>query len=373
MKTVEEYIVPWVRSSEPYGESHVDFAWANPDVARMMSNENPMPPSDKVLSAIVEAAKHGNLYPESGARLQARLGEDAGLGPENVVLGDGSTDVISFVVGTFVAPGEEVVIPVPTFSMYESRTRIVGGTPVLVPMTSDFRWDIDAILRAVTEKTKVVFIASPNNPTGNQIPEGDLMRIVELGLPIFLDEAYYELENEPRTRAYLVREHPHVMISRTFSKAYGLAGLRLGYVLCDATLADYFTRVRNPWNVSLLALAAALACLEDEEDHREKRQNILAGRQYILDQANGIPGIRAYPSEGNFLLVDASCLGLSSSEIVKGMIERGVFIRAMDAHNATRGFVRVTVGTPDMNRKFVEAFRAFVEEMGGGRVVAQSE
>jgi histidinol-phosphate aminotransferase len=370
MKPVDEYIVPWVRDSEPYGESHVDFAWDNPDITRMMSNENPMPPSGKVLAAIVEAAKHGNLYPQSGARLRAKLGESAGLGPENVVLGDGSTDVISFVIASFVAPGEEVVIPIPTFSMYESRTRIMGGVPVLVPMTSEFGWDIDAMLRAVTERTKVVFLASPNNPTGNQIPEKDLMRIVDLGIPTFLDEAYYELEDEPRTRAYLIREYPHVMVSRTFSKAFGLAGLRLGYLLCDAQLASYFNRVKNPWNVSLLALAGALACLEDEEDQRNKRENILAGRQYIYDQMASIPGIRAYPTEGNFLLIDASSLGMSSSDIVKGMIERGVFIRAMDAHKATQGFVRVTVGTPDMNRKFVETFRAFVDEIESGRQVA---
>lgn len=225
IKSVEEYILPWVRGGESYGDRHMEFAWQHPEVVRMMSNENPLPPSPAVLDAILQAARLGNLYPDTGLLLRKRLAEAVGLAAENVVLGNGSTDVINFVVETFVAPGEEVVISVPTFPMYENRTRVNGGMPVLVPMRSDFYWDVEGILAAVTEKTKLIFLCTPNNPTGNQILEGDLCRILALGVPTFIDEAYCELAQRPVTYARLVKEYPHAMVSRTFSKAYGLAGL----------------------------------------------------------------------------------------------------------------------------------------------------
>ncbi len=131
-------------------------------------------------------------------------------------------------------------------------------------MTADFYWDMQAILKAVTSKTKLIFICSPNNPTGNQIKQDDLLRILELGIPTFFDEAYYELEDTIVSRAALMKKYPHMMVNRTFSKAFGLAGFRIGYLLCDPKLASYFNRVRIPWNVSLISIAAALAGLEDE-------------------------------------------------------------------------------------------------------------
>ncbi len=270
MKSIEEFIVPWVRQSEPYSARHMDFASENPHLIRMMSNENLLPPSRKVLDAIIEAARNGNLYPDSGPRLRQMLGERAGLSAEQVVLGNGSTDIINIVVHTFVAPGDEVVISVPTFPMYEARVRIAGGETVLVPMTKDFYWDVDAILGAVTPKTKLIFICSPNNPTGNQIEEADLRRILALGVPTFFDEAYYELEDHVTSRASWIKDYPHMMVNRTFSKAFGLAGFRIGYLLCESGLANYFNRVKIPWNVSLIALAAALAGLEDEQDQESQ-------------------------------------------------------------------------------------------------------
>lgn len=363
MKTVEDFIVPWVRQSEPYSAKHMDFAWEHPHVVRLMSNENLLPPSPQVLEALVEAGRLGNLYPGSGPQLRQKLGEMAGLTADNVVLGNGSTDVIDFVIHTFVAPGDEVIIPVPTFAMYETRTRIAGGVPALVPMTPDFYWDIEAMLKAITPRTKLIFICSPNNPTGNQIAENDLRYILKQSIPTYLDEAYYELEEEPRTRASLIYEYPHLIIGRTLSKAYGLAGFRVGYALCEATLANYFNRVKIPWNVSLPALAAALAGIEDEEDARIKRNTILEGRNFLIKEINQIPGLRAFPSEGNFVLIDASALGKPSTEMVNDLIERGFYIRPMGGHHLPQGYVRVTVGTPEQNRSFLETFKTYVAEI----------
>ncbi|HEY5981864.1 MAG TPA: histidinol-phosphate transaminase [Anaerolineales bacterium] len=365
MKSPEEFIVPWVKSAEPYSDKHMDVAWQNPHIVRMMSNENLLAPSEAVLDAVLDAARLGNLYPGSGPELRRKLGESAGLTADHVVLGDGSTDVINFVVHTFVAPGEDALIHVPTFPMYAARIRVAGGNVIAVPMRSDFSWDIDAMLKAVTPKTKLIFICSPNNPTGNQIGEADLLRILELGIPTFFDEAYYELEERVVSRVLLIKKYPHMMVNRTLSKAFGLAGFRLGYILCDPGLASYFNRVRIPWNVGLITLAAALAGLNDRDDQVRKRNNVLQGRRYIHDEINKLPGLRAYPSEGNFVLIDASVLDKESSEIRDRMAERGIFIRPMSGHNMAKGFIRITVGTPEQNHQFVRLFSEYVrEELG---------
>ncbi len=365
MKSAEDFIVPWVKTAEPYSDKHMDVAWEHPQIIRMMSNENLLPPSEPVLDAIVAAAQSGNLYPGSGPELRRRLGEAAGLGADHVVLGDGSTDVINFVVHTFVAPDEEVIIPVPTFPMYAARVRVAGGKIVPVPMRSNFYWDVEGMVRAVRPSTKLIFVCSPNNPTGNQIEEADLLRILELGIPTFFDEAYYELENQVVSRAPLIKKYPHMMVNRTLSKAFGLAGLRLGYLLCDPALATYFNRVRIPWNVGVITLAAALAGLDDVGDQQRKRDNILQGRQYLHDEINKMPGLRAFPSEGNFVLIDASVLDKDSLEIRDHMAEEGIYIRPMSGHNMAKGFIRVTVGTPEQNRTFIHLFGKYVRETLG--------
>jgi histidinol-phosphate aminotransferase len=366
MSNVTDFVVPWVKATEPYSDKHMDIAWANPEVLRMMSNENLLQPSEDVLQAVLEAARQGNLYPGSGPELRQKLGEAAGLSGEHVVLGNGSTDAINFVAHTFIAPGDEAVIPVPTFPMYEARVRVAGGTVVPVPVKPDFTWDIQAILAAVSPKTKLIFVCSPNNPTGRQLPLEDLERILALGIPTFFDEAYYELENEVVSRAPMILQYPQLMVNRTFSKAFGLAGLRVGYLLCDPSLATYFNRVRFPWNVSQIAIAAALAALEDEADQQRKRANILRGREFLFTEVNQIPGLKAYPSEGNFVLIDASSLGVDSQEIRDRMAERGIFIRPMSGHNMARGFIRITVGTPEQNRLFLQTFRDYIRSLGGG-------
>lgn len=363
MKSAEDYIVPWVKTAEAYSDKHMDTAWENPQIIRMMSNENLISPSEGVLAAITEAAKVGNLYPGSGRDLRKKVGEMAGLTPDHVVLGNGSTDVINFVINTFIAPDEEAIIPVPTFPMYEARVKIAGGVPVQVPMTSDFYWDMKAIFESVSSKTKLIFICSPNNPTGNQIQEKDLLSILELGIPTFFDEAYYELENQVVTKAHLIEKYPHMMVNRTFSKAFGMAGFRIGYVLCDPNLASYFNRVRFPWNVSLISIAAALASLDDVSDQERKRENIINGREYILKEINSIPGLKAYPSEGNFVLIDASVLDKHSLEIRDNMAAKGIYIRPMSGHNMARGFIRVTVGLPEQNQLFIRIFREYCGEI----------
>jgi histidinol-phosphate aminotransferase len=361
MKDVTEFIVPWVHNAESYSEKHLELAWQRPEIMRMMSNENPLPPSEAVIDAIVEMAHKGNLYPDSGPKLRKILGEKAGLTEKNVILGNGSTDVINFILETFVAPGDETLISVPTFPMYETRTRVNGGTPVLIPMRPDHYWDIPAMLAAVTEKTKLIFVCTPNNPTGNNLAETDLRKLLDLGIPTFIDEAYFELCDHPRTYAFLLKEYPNAIINRTFSKAYGLAGLRLGYAIAEERVIGYLNRMKIPWNVSLIAIAAALAELADTEDVAFKRKTIIDGRNFLCEQLNQIPGFHAFESDGNFVLIDASVLGRPSADIANDLIARGVFIRPMSGHHLD-GYIRVTVGTPEQNQFFLEKLKACVAE-----------
>ncbi len=366
MKSFEDYIVTWVKNSEPYSAKHMDVAWENPEIIRMMSNENLVPPSKKVIDALTEAACQGNLYPGSAPELRKKLGERAGLTGENVVLGNGSTDVINFVIATFVAPGDEVILPEPTFSMYKSRVLINGGCPTIIPTDGDYKFQVKKIIQAINEKTKLIFLCSPNNPTGNTMLEEDLIEILEQGIPTFFDEAYYELQDELVTRAGLIKRYPHLVVNRTFSKAFGLAGFRLGYVLCDERLANYFNRVRIPWNVSLPTIAAALAQLEDEPDLERKRKVVIDGRLYIQEEINKLPGIYAYPSQGNFVLIDAGILDKTALELRDLMVKKGIFIRPMSGYNIGKGFFRVTVGQNEENRKFIKAFYELVEEINNG-------
>jgi histidinol-phosphate aminotransferase len=363
MKSFEDYVVPWVKNSESYSAKHMDIAWENPDVLRMMSNENLVPPNEKVIAALTQAARQGNLYPGSAPELRKKLGEKAGLTGENVVLGNGSTDVINFVISTFVAPGDEVILPEPTFSMYKSRVLINGGIPVIIPTHAEHKFHIQNMIGAITDKTKLIFLCSPNNPTGNITLEGDLIEVLEQGIPTFFDEAYYELQDEVVTRAGLIERYPHLMINRTFSKAYGLAGFRLGYVLCDERLANYFNRVKIPWNVSLPTIAAALAQLDDEADLERKRKVVIDGRLYIQEEINKMPGIYAYPSQGNFVLIDAGILDKTALELRDLMVKKGIFIRPMSGYFIGKGFFRVTVGQKEVNEKFIRAFSELVEEI----------
>ncbi len=328
----------------------------------MMSNESPFSPSSRVIDAIVSAAQQGNLYPTSGLELRRRLGEREGFEDGHVVLGAGSTELIDLVVRTFVAPGEEVLLSVPTFSMYEARARVCGGIPVFVPMTDDHEFDVSGIVSAVTERTKVIFLCTPNNPTGNRLSEAAMRRVLRLGLPTAIDEAYHELGETPDSLAHLLAEFPNAILIRTFSKAFGLAGLRLGYALAHPAVTRLLMRAKVPWNVSSLTLAGALAALDDVEEFERRMKQLRHGRDYLERELGSIRGLSVISGEGNFVLLDVAKSGVSAEAIVEAMLTEGVYIRLLAVHHAKRSYVRVTVGTEEQNTCCVEAMRRVLSQ-----------
>ena len=352
-EAMELFAPSWVRAVQPYKEDHFELANRREGVDRLMSNESPFAPSERVIEAIVAAARKGNLYPTGMTELRQKLGVREGLDGEHVMLGAGSTEVIDIIIRTFCGPGEEVLLSVPTFSMYEARTRTMGGIPVLVPMTPDADFDVSALISAVTERTKVIFLCSPNNPTGNPIQEAALRRILGLGLPTVIDEAYYELGETPESLVYLLAEYPNAIVSRTFSKGFGLAGMRIGYAIAHPVVVKLLSRVKLPWNVSGLAIAAASAVLDDMEEQEGRLKQLRDGRAYLLRELAAMPGVTAMPSEANFVLVDVAACGTTSDAVLAGMLERGVFVRALTVHHAGRGMVRITVGTREQNERCI--------------------
>jgi histidinol-phosphate aminotransferase len=369
---IELFSPSWVRAAKPYNEDHFAIADNNSDVLRLMSNESPFAPSPRVLNAILEAATRGNYYPGGARALRRKIGQGEGLEEDNVLLGAGSTELIDVVVRTFVSPGEEVLLSVPTFSMYEARTRCVGGIPVLVPMTDEHDHDIAGMIRAVTERTKVIFLCTPNNPTGNRISEADLRRILRLGLPTVIDEAYYELSEQGASFSYLLREFPNAIVLRTFSKAFGLAGMRLGYAFGHASVVRLLARVKVPWNIPEITLAAVSAALDDIAENAARLAELKTGRDELARRASRTPGLSVVPSEGNFVLIDISQTGATAQHFVDAMLEEGVLIRSLTVHHAGRAYVRVTVGTLEQNAVCATALERVAGRLGTREAPAAS-
>ncbi len=364
-EAMEIFAPTWVRGAPTYREDHFALAdrearTGQRELARLMSNESPFAPSPRVVEAVVRTLSRGHRYPDAAMarELRARLCDLASVDEEGCVLGAGSSEIIDLLVRTFVSPGEEVVIAVPTFSMYESRTRVAGGIPVIVPMRDDLELDVPALLGAVTERTKLVFLCSPNNPTGRRVPDAALQRILRMGIPVAVDEAYVEFADDDRSVAGWIRQCPNLVVLRTFSKFYGLAGMRVGYALAAPAVARLIGRVKLPWNVSTIALAAALAALDDVEEYARQRRQVSSERKWLRSELSRLPGVEVFESDGNFLLLDIHEAGVSADALVQSMLREGVFIRSLGSHHLKRHWVRVSIGTSEENRRCVAGLRA---------------
>jgi histidinol-phosphate aminotransferase len=361
MADLKRFLVPWMDQVKPYDTEDLIVAWSRPELKRMMINENPIEPSERVLNAILDVAKLGNRYPDNGPRLRAKIAKRYDLSPENVYLSHGSSEIIDMIMRLFVTPGDEVLLPNPTFSLYGIRAKALGGSVVAVDMTPDLQYDIPAMLRAVTPRTKVIIICTPNNPTGDFISDDDLKKIVELGIPTLIDEAYLEYHPEHESKAPLIQKYNHLIVAHTFSKAYGMAGIRAGYALADEELIKYLRKMQLPWNISLLSLAAAEAAFDDEEELKRKAAYNNAGVEYLCKELSKIPGVKPYYSHGNYVLIDATDTGATGKEIVDHVFEKtGVMLKYFAPLRGRRGFFRISLGTHEENSLCVHAIKKFL-------------
>jgi len=324
---------------------------------KLASNENPLPPSDRVQKAIIAALSSLDRYPDgSGFYLRQALAKKHGVMPDQVVLGNGSNELIELLVRSFLRPGDEAVVPHPSFVVYPMIVQAAGGVRVMV-MLKDFRLDLDAMARAITPMTKIVFVANPNNPTATIVTRDEvehfMSRVPERTIVVF-DEAYIEFAmgpDFPDTLSY-VKQGKKLVVLRTFSKAASLAGLRVGYGIADADAIALMNRIRQPFNVNSLAQVAALAALDDEVHILECVRMIEAGRHFLYDEFKRI-GLQYVPSRANFILVD---VGRNAADIYQKLLHQGVIVRPMTPFGLETA-LRITVGTPEENRKLVKALR----------------
>jgi histidinol-phosphate aminotransferase len=363
MKKMDEYYVPWMKGVKMYISPHIELAWQKKELHRLMSNENPNPPSPKVMEAIQSYGKIANRYPDQGNVVRGKIAEINGLdGPENVLLGNGSSEVYDMIWRSFVQPGEEVIQHTPCFGIYKLRCTVVGGKLVPVPMIydgSEFRFDPDSILEAVTPKTKIIVIANPNNPTGNFMDSSEFERVAQAGLPFVVDEAYVEYAGLGRSQVGLMKKYPNVMVTRTLSKAYGLAGLRFGYMLGAPDVVAQIAATLLPWNVGTIAMWAALAALEDREG-LEKRVKFNNDQiRYYEEELKDVPGLVVFHSHGNYILFDGKEAGKKGDDVVEYAQKKGIILRPQAPMYGSDGFFRVTIGTEEENKMTVQVIKEF--------------
>jgi histidinol-phosphate aminotransferase len=357
---------------KPIDELAREFGLNAHDIVKLASNENPIGPSKKAIAAMQAEIGELTRYPDgNGFDLKQALCKKLSVGsvsiaPENITLGNGSSDILDFIVTCFISKGDEVVFSQHAFAIYGLVTKVQGGDCNVVP-AKNYAHDLEAMAAAITDKTRLVFITNPNNPTGTWLTQNDIadfMAKVPSDVVVVLDEAYFEYVNEADycDGLTLLAGYPNLVVTRTFSKAYGLAALRVGYGISSAEIADLMNRVRPPFNVNSFALSAAIATLGDDDYVVESRAVNDEGMEYLtcsLDEL-GLPYI---PSVGNFIsfeipdllfkgLVNQKPAGISAAEVNDQLLAAGVIIRLV-ANYEMPNHLRVSIGTKAENEVFV--------------------
>jgi histidinol-phosphate aminotransferase len=316
MKPIQDYFVPWVKGIPMYVSEHIELAWRQPELHRMMS----------------------------------------------VMIGNGSSEVFDNIFRSFLQVGEEVIQHTPCFGIYKLRCNILGGELVSVPMVYEdkqLKFDIDAILAAITNKTKIIVVANPNNPTGNFMTTENFIKIAETGIPFIIDEAYIEYSGLEKSQVGLVKKYKNVLVTRTLSKAYGLAGMRFGYALGHEEVIGQISAALLPWNVGTIPMWAALAALEDVEGLTERNEFNNREVAYIEDAFSDIPGFIIFNSASNYILFDGTDTGKTGDDLVAFAQEKGIILRPQSHLYGRNGWFRLTLGTQDENRMAVAVIREF--------------
>ena len=326
-------------------------------VIKLASNENPYPPSPKVLKAITQAAKDVNRYPDGVCfELRRELAKRLKVKPEQFVFGCGSDETIVLAIRAFVEPGDEVVIAKPSFLVYSLAASAAGAEVVQVPLLG-LRYDLPLMKMAVNPKTKIVIIGNPDNPSGLYATKAEVEEFLN-GFPddvlVFFDEAYFEFVAEkdyPDTLA-LLRSRKNIIVARTFSKLYGLAGLRIGYAVASVEVADLMNRAREPFNVTSIAQAAAIAALKDQGYYRKILAVLRSERDKVCQGLTKL-GVEFSKGYTNFIQVKVT---KDSREVSRALLKKGVIVRDMSVWGL-ENYIRVSIGTPSENKRFLSALK----------------
>jgi len=329
------------------------------EVIKMASNENPLGPSPKAVDSIKKYLSNINRYPEGGCfYLRQALSKRLKVKPEQLIFGNGSDELIVLCLRAFINEGDEVVVATPTFLIYEIASKIQGAKIKTVP-TKYFKYDLKAMKKAVTKDTKLVFISNPDNPNSTYVTKYELEAFLN-GLPdgvlVFIDEAYFDFVAEkdyPNGIDYVSRGN--VIVTRSFSKSYGLAGLRIGYGVSSPEIIKYMESVREPFNVNSIAQVGALAALKDKKFLSKTKKLIQKGRKFLYSEFKKL-GLRYIPSVTNFVLFE---VGSNASEVCRALLKKGIIVRDMKAWGLDT-FIRVTAGKDKENKRFIKELRGIL-------------
>jgi histidinol-phosphate aminotransferase len=350
---IDKIVRPGVRQIQRYepGEDH-------PGCIKLSSNENPRPPHPRIVEAVIAAMLQSNRYPESGVpELVHALAQHHGVSDHEIMVGHGSNEIIDLLVRACAGANENVIFPVPSFIVYHLIAKVCGCEGIGVPCR-DYRMDLSAMRSAVTERTRAIFLCNPNNPTSTYVNDHEVrefLRDLPPDLFVVMDEAYIDYVDAPdypdsmRLRA----QHPNLVILRTFSKFFAVAGVRVGYAIAHADVVDVLHRVRQPFNVSRLAEAAGLAALECAPELAPLATETITERERVRDEVLKL-GLTCPPSQANFLFLD---LGTSELDLFAELQRRKVIVRRLGQFGSTRNSYRISIGTPDENDLLIRALR----------------
>ena len=326
------------------------------DIIKLDANENPYGCSPRVQKALAKFGKY-HIYPDDGQeRLRKMLAEYTGVNPDRIVAGNGSNQLIDLLVRLLVSKGDEVINLTPTFGIYSFSTRLCGGTILDLPREADFSFDANKVKAAITPRTKLIFIANPNNPTGNLTPRWDIESLLDTGVPVLVDEAYYEFSRQ--TVLPLIGKYDNLVVLRTFSKWAGLAGLRVGYGFFPPEIAAFILRIKVPYNVNVAALVAVEESLKDTDYLMASVHKIVAERARLFAALKRITWLKPHPSKANFILCDV--LEGDAKTLHNRLQAKGVLVRYFDQPRI-KNCIRVSVGRPEHTDALLKALR----EIGG--------
>lgn len=331
------------------------------EIVKLASNESPYPPFPEAIAAMEKVLLEGNRYPDSNCfLLKEELSHFLNAPTENLLVGNGSNELVRLIAQAVLDPGEKAVMASPSFVVYPTVTKMMGGVCVEIPLR-EYRHDLSAMLEAVDERTKLVFVCNPNNPTGTIVKRKELdefMRRIPEDVVVVLDEAYFEYVEDKRYPNGLdyFRQGRLVVVLRTFSKIYSLAGCRIGYGVAPEFLVQAISKIKEPFNVNAVAQAGALASLDCQGEANKRRRLNSENKRRLYKQLKGLK-VGYVPSEANFILVD---VGVSSKEIFERLLREGVIVRSGDVFGYDT-CIRVTIGTREENDKFIEALEKVLQ------------
>ncbi|MGB9937606.1 MAG: histidinol-phosphate transaminase [Methanobacterium sp.] len=334
------------------------------DIIKLGSNENPIGPSKKAVDAVNKIAPLMHQYPESNLEgLKEKIGDYCGVKASNIIVGgDGADEILDVLGKTLIEPGDEFIVPLPSYMYYEFTLKIHGAVPVYAKWDVEKnKVDVDSVLDAITDKTKIIFLCTPNNPTGGLIDKKDIERVLgSTDVLVVVDEAYIEFAEMDNVD--LLDKYDNLLILRTFSKVFGLAGMRVGYAISNEESIEYMHRVKPVFSLTKLAHAAALATLDDKEYIEESIRVGIESREYLYENMSKFENLDVYASKANYILVDVRKTGMTSGEFAEELLKRGIIVRDCYSFKGLDEYwIRVSVGTLDEDKRFIEVLKDLVK------------